>query len=214
MPAPFFVKEIRQLLAVAYLRLGEQENCLLNHGHESCIYPLRKQGQHQLKRGSTGAIRELSLLLSEDPNDHSARWLLNLAHMTLGEHPQRVPSQWLIPTERFNSEYDIKRFTDIAPKLGLDVSGRAGGSVMEDFDGDDLLDLMISSSGPLDQLRFFRNQGDGTFVERTKEAGLTGVTGGLNLIHGDYNNDNWPDVLVLRGGWWSRTREVSAVAAA
>ena len=50
---------------------------------------------------------------------------------------------------------------------------------MEDFDGDGLLDLMISSSGPMDQLRFFHNNGDGTFTERTREAGLTGETGGL-----------------------------------
>ncbi|MDQ3650014.1 MAG: CRTAC1 family protein [Acidobacteriota bacterium] len=202
-PAPFFVKEMRQLLAIAYLRQGEQENCLLNHNRESCIYPIRLGGQHQLKRGSTGAIRELGALLNEDAYDASARWLLNIAHMTLGEHPQKVPPQWLIPTARFDSEYDIKRFNDVAPKLGLDVTGRAGGSVMEDFDGDQLLDLMITSSGPLDQLRFFRNNGDGSFSERTKEAGLVGETGGLNLIHGDYNNDGWPDVLVLRGGWWA-----------
>ncbi|MDQ3254307.1 MAG: hypothetical protein M3R15_10445, partial [Acidobacteriota bacterium] len=113
--APFFVKEMRQLLAIAYLRMGEQENCLLHHNRESCIYPIRLSGQHQLKRGSIGAIRELTVLLNEDARDHSARWLLNLAHMTLGEHPQKVPPPWLIPTARFDSEYDIKRFNDVAP---------------------------------------------------------------------------------------------------
>ncbi len=51
------------------------------------------------------------------------------------------------------------------------MTGHAGGVVMEDFDGDGLLDLMISSSGPLDQLRFFHNNGDGTFTDRTREAG-------------------------------------------
>ena len=123
---------------------------------QSCIYPIRRGGRHQLTRGSTGAIREFSALLREDARDLSARWLLNLAHMTLGEHPQKVTSEWLIPTARFDSEYDIKRFTDVAPALGLAITGRAGGSVMEDFDGDGWLDLMISPSGPLDQLRLFR----------------------------------------------------------
>src|SRR5215831_17053550 len=66
---------------------------------------------------------------------------------------------------------------DVAPALGLNVTGHAGGVVMEDFDGDGLLDLMISSSGPLDQLRFLHNNGDGTFTERTREAGLLGETG-------------------------------------
>jgi hypothetical protein len=199
-PAPYFAKEIRRLLAIAYLRLGEQENCVLDHNHESCIFPFRAAAQHKLKRGATGAVREFSALLDEDPNDLSARWLLNVAHQALGE---KVPASRLIPDARFASEYEIGRFNDVAPRLGLDVTGRAGGSVMEDFDGDGLLDLMVSSSGPLDQLRLFRNRGDGTFAERTREAGLAGITGGLNLIHTDYNNDGWPDAFVLRGGWWA-----------
>jgi hypothetical protein len=72
---------------------------------------------------------------------------------------------------------------------------------VEDFDGDGFPDLMVSSSGPSDPLRFFRNNGDGSFTERTVEAGLGGLTGGLNLVHADYDNDGRPDVLVLRGGW-------------
>jgi hypothetical protein len=38
-------------------------------------------------------------------------------------------------------------------------------------------------------------------VERTEEAGLGPVTGGLNIMQTDYNNDGLPDVFVLRGGW-------------
>jgi hypothetical protein len=60
---------------------------------------------------------------------------------------------------------------------------------------------MVSSMGIQDQLRFFVNAGDGTFRERTKEAGLWGEAGGLNIIHADYNNDGHPDAFVLRGGW-------------
>lgn len=202
-PAEFFAKELRQLLAIAYLRLGEQENCVLDHMHESCIFPIRAAAQHRLKRGATGAVRELSAQLEADPADLISRWLLNIAHMVLGEHPQKVKPDWLVPSSRFDSEYDIKRFRDVAPTLGLAVTRRAGGSVMEDFDGDGLLDLMLSSSGPLDQLQYFRNNGDGSFTEKTREAGLTGITGGLNLNHTDYNNDGRPDVFVMRGGWWA-----------
>jgi hypothetical protein len=200
--APYFEKELRQLLAVAALRLGEQENCLLNHTSESCLFPLRGGGIHQLKRGSQIAQTEFAALLQADGKDLTARWLLNLAAMTLGEYPAKVAPQWLIPPERFASDYDIKRFNDIAPQLGLNVTGHAGGSVIEDFDNDGLLDVMISGQGPLDQLRYFRNQGDGRFSERTKEAGLMGELGGLNVIHADYDNDGFADVLVLRGGWW------------
>jgi hypothetical protein len=35
----------------------------------------------------------------------------------------------------------------------------------------------------------------------TKEAGLTGITGGLNMVQADYNNDGFTDIFVLRGAW-------------
>ena len=63
------------------------------------------------------------------------------------------------------------------------------------------MDLMVSSWGLKNQLRYFHNNGDGTFTERTEEAGLVGEVGGLNLISCDYNNDGLMDVLVMRGAW-------------
>ena len=50
-------------------------------------------------------------------------------------------------------------------------------------------------------LRCYRNNGDGTFTERGREAGLEGLTGGLNLVPADFDNDGNLDVLVLRGAW-------------
>jgi len=38
--------------------------------------------------------------------------------------------------------------------------------------------------------------------DRTQEFRLVGETGGLNIMQTDYNNDGWPDVLVLRGAWF------------
>ena len=72
---------------------------------------------------------------------------------------------------------------------------------MEDFDADGDLDVMASSWGLRDQLRYFRNNGDGTFDDATLETGLEGIVGGLNLVHADYDNDGLADVLVLRGAW-------------
>ena len=201
-PAPFFIQEIQQLSAIANLRLGEYENCLLNHGNASCLFPIQGSGIHQAQRGSRSAINEFTAILKGNPTDLSSRWLLNLAYMTLGEHPAKVPAQWLIPSQNFASEYDLKRFNDVAPNVGLDATGHAGGCVIDDFDNDGFLDVMKSGQNPLDQLRFFKNNGDGTFSERTHEAGLTGEIGGLNLVHADYNNDGFNDILVLRGGWW------------
>src|SRR5271165_1715680 len=198
-------KDWHENLGTAYLHLGEQENCNDMHGQKSCIFPLKGSGVHTRRRGAEGAIREFTILLKADPKDDIARWLLNIAYMQLGEYPAQVPVQWLIPESRFSSEFDIGEFHDVAPQANLLVSEHSGGVIVDDFDGDGLLDIMLSSSGPLDQLRFFHNNGDGTFSDRTRQSGLTGELGGLNIVETDYNNDGRPDVLVLRGGWWGKS---------
>jgi hypothetical protein len=187
--------------ALCHMRSGELENCCANHNADSCIFPIRGMGVHTIKRGSQNAIVVLTELLERYPSDLKARWLLNIAYMTLGEYPDKVPPKWLFDPSLFASEYDIKHFSDIAASVGLDVSGLAGGLVLEDFDNDGFLDVMVSSSGVSDQLRYFHNNGNGTFTERTKEAGLLGEVGGLNLVSCDYNNDGLMDVFVLRGAW-------------
>ena len=40
--------------ALCYLRMGEQENCLLNHNADSCLFPIQGGGVHVLQRGSRG----------------------------------------------------------------------------------------------------------------------------------------------------------------
>lgn len=187
--------------AIGYLRIGEQENCVAFHSAESCLLPIRGSGVHRLQRGSRGAVTELTTLLNRYPGDLRARWLLNIAYMTLGEYPGSIPKQWLIPPETFDSDYDIGRFPDVAANLGVDVNDLAGSVVMDDVDNDGLLDLVATAWGTNSQMRYFRNRGDGTFEDRTEAAGLIGEVGGLGMIHGDYNNDGLIDLLVLRGAW-------------
>jgi len=186
--------------AICSLRLGEQENCLANHNADSCLLPIQGGGIHKLPRGSRLAVKYLTELLKRAPTPYAA-WLYNIAYMTLGGYPEHVPERWLIPPEVFASEYDIKYFPDVAGIVGVDVDEMSGGVVMDDFDNDGWLDVMTSGSGLHSQLRCFHNNGNGTFAEITDSAGLTGLTGGLNIIQGDYNNDGLIDILVLRGGW-------------
>ena len=202
---------IHLTLAVSYLRLGEQENCITLHNPDSCLFPITKAGIHKQQRGSRGALAVLNDYLLLHPNDLEAIWLLNIASMTVGEYPEKLYSRWTLPPELFVSDYEIKRFHDRAPDLGLDVNALAGGSVMEDFDGDNFLDLIVSSMGVKDQVRYFRNNGDGTFDEKTIEAGLEGLVGGLNMVHADYNNDGYTDVFILRGGWFSEFGELGNI---
>jgi hypothetical protein len=199
---------VRMLKATAMLRLGEQENCMGNHNAESCIFPLSAAAVHQLPRGSQGALALLTEQLNEFPEDLSARWLLNLAHATLGEYPDQVSARWLIPPKVFKSDCDFPHFTDLAGALGVDVNGLAGGVILDDFDNDGLIDIVTSSWGLDGRLYYFHNDGDGHFSDRTEEAGLAGLMGGLNIQQTDYNNDGLLDIWVMRGAWMGKAGRV------
>src|SRR5712692_5726261 len=139
-----FFSVVREYLAISYLRMGEQDNCLNQHGADSCLLPVHGSGIHTIENGSRGAMREYTEILNENPGNLTARWLLNLAYMTLGEYPKSVPETLLIPPDVFKSEHEMKRFYDVAPQLGVDASGLAGGCILEDFDGDGYIDIMVS----------------------------------------------------------------------
>jgi hypothetical protein len=191
----------RELSAIACFRTAEVENCTCSRDGDSCIFPIRGGGIHTKQRGSRAAIALLTECLEADPRDLGSRWLLNLAHMTIGEHPGGVPPAWLLPPSLFASERDLGRFPNVAAERGVDRFGLAGGCAFEDFDGDGHLDIAASAWSLDEQMRYYRNRGDGHFDDRTVEAGLEGEVGGLNLSHADYQNDGHADLLVLRGAW-------------
>jgi hypothetical protein len=193
--------DARMLEVLAYLRMAEDQNCHLTHNRDACLAPIRGQGVHVQREGSTRATRALEEVLREQPGNLRARWLLNIAHMTLGTYPEAVPLRVRIPPRAFAAAFPLPRFDNVAREAGLDVYGLSGGAILDDFDGDGRLDLMVSAIGFEDQMRFFHNRGDGTFEDRTDLSGLSGETGGLNLLQADYDNDGSTDALVLRGGW-------------
>ena len=187
---------------VTGLRRGEDENCILCRGECSCILPIVPAAVHAYPVGSRLAIKHFGEYLERFPDDLEVRWLLNLAHMTLGEYPGNVDRRFLISLDRYlKNEFDIGRFRDIGHLVGVNRLNQAGGAIMEDFDNDGLLDIVITSMDPTQAMAFFRNKGDGTFEDRTEAAGLSKQFGGLNCVQVDYNNDGFMDIFIPRGAW-------------
>jgi len=188
-------------LAIAYLRLGERSNCIANHASVSCILPLRGLGIHKDPFGARKAIMLLEKLLARYPGDLESAWLLNIAYMTLGEYPSGVPDEFLIPGMEGDTSYQVSAFEDIAGDLKLDINNPSGGSVVDDFDNDGYLDIFTTGWTYYDEPHYFRNAGNGTYTDLSDQTGLSGITGGLNVMQADYNNDGFKDILVLRGAW-------------
>ncbi|GAB5560606.1 MAG: hypothetical protein SynsKO_22530 [Synoicihabitans sp.] len=194
-----FVKA-HEILAILYLRRGEEENCIHNNTHQSCIFPIREEGIYSLRKDTERAIEIYEKLLSVKPADWRYRWLLNLAYQTLGEYPEEVPKQWLIHSNLMLDRDPSDNFENIAPSLGIDDITPAGGAVMDDFNNDGLLDIFTSGLNRT-QLKYYINNGKKGFTDQTSAANLVGLTSGFNLYQLDYDNDGWKDLLVVRGAW-------------
>ena len=190
---------IMETLGMAYFRLGEANNCLNNHNEYSCILPLLEEGQHKDKIGSKKAI-EIFSKIYQKYSIEKYKWLLNIAHMTIGEYPHGVPKDYFVNYISNNEKVNFPAFKEIASQIGIDVNGLSGGVCLEDFNNDGMIDIFTTSYGTEDQCKLFFNTGNG-FEDVTSKAGLNGIISGLNSLHADYNNDGYLDIIILRGAW-------------
>lgn len=104
-------------------------------------------------------------------------------------------------------------FKEEAKAYGLAESGNSVQAGFLDYDGDGDLDCFIAShplfeveneeadyarANPINQFsdQLYRNNGNNTFTNVTKEAGVFNYGHGLGLAISDYNNDGWPDIYV------------------
>lgn len=199
--SPDAVGQLNEALGIAYLHKSEMENGVYRKPGERCLLPMRSSSRYSQPENSQKAVDYFLKYLTQKPDELEVKWLLNLAYMTLGEYPEKVPKQYLIPPTAFESSETLPRFRDVAPEAGLDVFSMAGGIVVDDFQNNGRLDIVKSSFNSCAPMQYFRNNGDGTFTDQAAKTGLGNQLGGLNILQTDYNNDGCLDILVLRGAW-------------
>jgi FG-GAP-like repeat/ASPIC and UnbV/Tetratricopeptide repeat len=198
---PLAEAQMDESMGIAYLHKSEIENGVYRNPGNRCLRPMKPANAYANQSDSRKAIEYFLKYLAQKPDELEVRWLLNIAYMTVGEYPDRVPKKYLIPPSAFESSEDVGQFRDVASESGLDSFGTAGGVIVDDFENNGRFDVVTSSFYSCGPLRYFHNNGDGTFAEQGAKAGLTDQVGGLNIIQTDYNNDGCIDILVLRGGW-------------
>ena len=192
---------VKRLLGIAHLRMGERINCIKNHTGESCIFPIRGNGIQQDTAATRTAISYYTDILTTNPADLESRWLLNVGYMAIGKYPDEVPKEYLIPGLTKPDAVAVKPFTDIAMQKGLHIGNMAGGSVVDDINNDGYLDIVTTGWDLTEGMHYFQSSGHGQFKDMSATSGLDKITGGLNMVQTDYNNDGWKDLFVLRGAW-------------
>lgn len=85
------------------------------------------------------------------------------------------------------------RFVDVTAKSGLRSFGYGMGVTAGDIDNDGWVDLYINNFGPNE---LWRNNGDGTFSNITKEAGVGEERLSVSSAFVDYDRDGWLDLYV------------------
>jgi tetratricopeptide (TPR) repeat protein len=198
---PSGVLQLLEALGVAHLHKSSGDNGVYETPGDFCLLPMRPGRAYAKTGDSQRAVEYFERYLQQKPDDLEVRWLLNLAYMTLGQYPDKVPAPYLIPAAAFQSTADVGRFRDVAAEAGLRNFEMAGGVVVEDLRHTGRLDIVTSTMDSCGPMKYFGNNGDGTFTDRTAASGLANQLGGLNLVPGDYNNDGCRDILLLRGGW-------------
>jgi hypothetical protein len=199
--------ELMDHLVTARLRAATDANSFPRHTPADCLLPIAPEGVHtrpEHARKAGDMLIEILGMLDPNPRAMHAAWLLNLARMASGDYPEGVPAKYRLPAATFRQQAPFPAWRDRAPELGIDVFDAAGSAVMDDFDGDGLLDLISSSLTPCGKLKAFRNDGRGGFEDVTSAWDLDDQGGGLNFVHADYDNDGRLDLLLLRGAWMKK----------
>lgn len=98
-------------------------------------------------------------------------------------------------------------FRDVSDKAGLKGHGWSVDAAVFDYDEDGQLDVLITNMFGASQL--YRNRGDGTFAEVTRQTLRRTPWGGMGCKSFDFNNDGRLDALIvdMHSDMWLPSRD-------
>ena len=125
------------------------------------------------------------------------------------KHSKTCGGEWhtYCPPEEFPATTSILfhnrgdgTFEDVSQRSGVAAKkGRGLGVAFADYDDDGLTDIFVANDGM--QQFLFHNNGNGTFTERSLDAGAAlsedgRRLSGMGVVFQDYDNDGRPDIIV------------------
>ncbi len=117
-----------------------------------------------------------------------------------------------------STETGLPVFTDVTRQAGIHFrlsagspekdyifEAKGGGIGLVDYDNDGYLDIFFTNGNTLEDMEkgivhpnaLYHANGDGTYTDVTRTAGVEGRGWAMGCAVGDYDNDGYPDLLVL-----------------
>lgn len=97
-------------------------------------------------------------------------------------------------------------FTDMTESAGVGYNGTSHGCIFGDYDNDGDSDIYVTTYTGNNLL--YRNNDDGTFTDVAPQAGANFGNRCRGAVFGDYNNDGYLDIYIIRGRFQSKHANV------
>jgi tetratricopeptide (TPR) repeat protein len=197
-------------LGTAYVQAKQFSQAIDAFQHALQINPLHASAEFGLSR----AYQQSSNV--NDAREHLKKFQyitqnkvgapMSLAYGEQGKYSRALES----PQAQLKPPAQIKvQFVDVTKEAGLltKVAPAAAsaqqlwyepgaGACFLDYDNDGHVDLFIADDGATGSMSLYHNQGNGKFVDVTKQAGLDRETHAVACSAGDYDNDGYVDLAV------------------
>jgi len=130
---------------------------------------------------------------------------MSLAYGEQGQYSRAVesPQQQLKPPPQIKVQFvNVTKEAGIISKPGLpgaaDKERPGTGACFLDYDADGKPDLFLADNGPRGGMALYHNLGNGKFEDVTKQAGLDSSVHAFGCTAGDYDNDGFADIAIVR----------------